>query len=60
LLGWDYNACRRQAGDMRRGVRVMPMLFWLPMIFMSAMVELTTPTIALTPKRARVPVKRAA
>jgi hypothetical protein len=38
----------------------MPLLFWLPMIFMSAMVELTTPTIALTPKPAPVPVKRAA
>ena len=40
----------------------MPLLFWLPMIFMSAMVELTTPTIALTPKPVPVPVraKRAA
>jgi hypothetical protein len=38
----------------------MPLLFWLPMIFMSAMVELATPPIALTPKPAPVPVKRAA
>ena len=38
----------------------MLMLFWLPMIFMSAMVELTAPSIALAPKPARVPVKRAA
>ena len=37
----------------------MPLLFWLPMIFMSAMVELTRPTIALTPKPAPVPAKRA-
>jgi len=35
----------------------MPMLFWLPMIFMSAMVELTTPTIALAPKPVPVPVR---
>ena len=35
----------------------MPMLFWLPMIFMSAMVELTTPIVPLTPKSA--PVRRA-
>ena len=40
----------------------MPMLFWLPMIFMSAMVELTTPAIAPAPKPVPVPVraKRAA
>ena len=38
----------------------MPLLFWLPMIFMSAMVELTAPSIALTPKPAPVLVKRAA
>jgi hypothetical protein len=41
----------------------MPMLFWLPMIFMSAMVELTTPTVPSVPlvaKPAPVPVKRAA
>jgi len=36
----------------------MPMLFWLPMIFMSAMVELATPRVPLTPKPAPVPVKR--
>jgi hypothetical protein len=35
----------------------MPLLFWLPMIFMSAMVELTTPMIALTPKPAPAPAK---
>jgi hypothetical protein len=27
----------------------MPMLFWLPLIFMSAVVELTTPTHVRTP-----------
>jgi hypothetical protein len=25
--------------------RVMPMLFWLPMIFMSAMIELSAPAV---------------
>jgi hypothetical protein len=35
----------------------MPMLFWLPMIFMSAMVELTAPTIPRARKQAPVRVK---
>jgi hypothetical protein len=38
----------------------MPMLFWLPMIFMSAMVELTAPRVPLVAKPAPVRVKRAA
>jgi hypothetical protein len=38
----------------------MPMLFWLPMIFMSAMVELATPIVPPAAKPAPVRVKRAA
>jgi hypothetical protein len=33
------------------------MLFWLPMIFMSAMVELTKPTFPSVPKPAPVRAK---
>jgi len=40
-----------------RGVRVMPMLFWLPMIFMSAMVELIVPAFPGAPKPAPLPLK---
>jgi hypothetical protein len=35
----------------------MPMLFWLPMIFMSAIVELTIPTFPDALKAAPVPLK---
>ena len=35
----------------------MPMLFWLPMIFMSTIVELTIPTFRDAPKAAPVPLK---
>ena len=38
----------------------MSMLFWLPVIFMSAMVELTVPSVPLIAKPATAPVKRAA
>ena len=38
----------------------MPMLFWLPMIFMSAMVELTVPSVPLSAKPAPARVTRAA
>ena len=35
----EIDACT----GLPQGVRVMPMLFWLPMIFMSAMFELSVP-----------------
>jgi len=35
----------------------MPMLFWLPMIFMSAIVELIVPAFLGAPKPAPLPLK---
>jgi hypothetical protein len=35
----------------------MPMLFWLPMIFMSAFVELSTPALAPVRRPARNKVR---